>query len=501
MSRAFQLSAFFLLLLFAGCYPTKESLESEREELASEDFQWLTDLPPDLSHPLTLNEIIDLAICRNLELFVKESEISIQEDEALRVRWALLPQLNFNYEDSRRSQNAASQSKTLLPNGGSIVSPLYQVSSKNRTKSWDLGLVWNVLDFGITYFRARQEENKATIQEYEYERIRNLIILRATTAYWRAVSAKKALNRAEILLPEMYAQTERLKEELADRIYITKEQALSKVVYFYQREIQVKGFNDRNDSSDPAQGYGKEYESALLELATLMQLPPGVNYDIYIPSDYFPLELDLPSTNELFATALNYRPELYERDLDFKISTDNVNIAMISQFPSLQLFNIDNYNNNPFLLHNNWYQAGVRVAWNLLAYPQHQMEHVSATEQQERDMRNRLLLSEGVLSQVSLAYLLYEQNKEQFLIAKQVSDASSELSRLVQKEAEVGRKSKLEALQARIDAALALNNATKIYAELQSNIEQLNNAIGLPRYYSVFPSKEPDGDEDTTCCQ
>jgi phosphomannomutase len=40
-------------------------------------------------------------------------------------------------------------------------------------------------------------------------------------------------------------------------------------------------------------------------------------------------------------------------------------------------------------------------------------------------------------------------------------------------------------LQSQIDAALALNNASKIYAELQNTLEQLNNAIGLPRYYQM----------------
>lgn len=474
-----------LFLLLSGCYPTRCSLEQERMEIAEDDIEWLDSYPPDLSHPLTLNEIIEIAVSRNLELFVKAEEYQIQEDQADKLRWALLPDLNWDYDDSHRSQNTAAYSKFLNP-ALNVGPPLYQIGSPQHSRTWNLDLAWNVLDFGVTYFRGRQQENKASIEAYEYERIRNSVIFRVVSSYWLAVSSKLALERANILLPEMLDQTEKLKKELVDHIYLSKSQGLGKLVYFYQREIQVRGYNDRNDSSDPTQGYEKQLQDNLLQLAGLMQLPPGAEFDIALPeAEELSIEAFLPPVRELFDYALIYRPELFERDLEYKISADDVNIAILQQFPGVQLFNIDNFDNNPFLLHNKWYLAGVRTAWNLLQFPQNVMDHVIGVASEERDRRNRLLLSQAVLTQVSLAYLQFVQNQEQFRIAERVVKANQAVAALAEKESAVGKKSKLEALQAKIDLALARNNLMKIFAELQNNLEELNNAIGLPRYYKT----------------
>jgi multidrug efflux system outer membrane protein len=476
---------FLILLIFlCGCYPTRSSLENERSFEGQDDLVWLDECPPDYSHPLSLDEMIDIAVSRNLDLFVKAEEIAIQEDQATRVRWQLLPNLDYGFQDQRRSQNTASYSKFLNP-ALNVGPPLYQIGAPQHGQTWNLALAWNVLDFGVTYFRARQAQNKATQEIFEYERIRNNLILRIVSSYWRAVFAKRAIQRMEELLPIMLDQTAKLNRELEGKVYLSKAQGLAKLAYFYQREIQVRGYNDRNDSSDPTQGYEKEYESALLDLATAMQLPPGAALDVALPEGELGLEADLPSTGELFDLALQYRPELYQRDLDVKITKDDVTIAMIQQFPSLRLFNINNYDSNPFLLHNNWYLAGASIAWNLLDVPSNMMGHVIATETVERAYRNRLLLSQGVLSQVSLALIQFTQNKEQFDIAYKVYKANKAVADLAEAESLVGKKSKLEALQSKIDTNLSLNNVQKIYAELQSNLEQLNNSIGLPRYFQT----------------
>ncbi len=222
-----------ITIIFTGCYPTRCSLEEERQELAVEDLVWLDAEPPDLSQPLTLDQMISIGLSRNLELFVKAEEYQIQEDQADRLRWALLPNLNWSYEDNRRSQNTASYSTFLNP-ALNVGPPLYQIGSPQHSKSWNFALVWNVLDFGVTYFRGRQQENKATIEEYEYQRIANSLVLRIVTSYWRAVFSKLALERANVLLPEMLNQTEKLIGELKDQAYLSKSQALSKLNYLNQ---------------------------------------------------------------------------------------------------------------------------------------------------------------------------------------------------------------------------------------------------------------------------
>lgn len=474
-----------LIVLFVGCGPTPRALVEDREKLAVQDLITLNHCTPDLSSPLALDEIINIALRGNLELLVQAQQIDINADEVTKLRFALLPQLNFNYVNSHRSENTAETSKILNPPPGTPP-PLYQISSPQHSVVWSFELLWNILDFGVTYFRSRQQQDRTFIQAYEYVRIRNSVILRIVQSYWRAVAFKKALNRANILLPEMNQQTAKLNSELDNRAYLTKDQALAKLSYFYQREIQVRGFNDRNDSSDPTQGFEKEYENALLDLAQLMQLPPGAHYDIVIPEGELPYELELPDVKELFGVALVNRPELYETDLDYRISEDDVTIALIHELPGVELFASRNFDNNPFLLHNNWWLTGTRVVKNLFELPQNVMDYVIGKDSEELNYRRRLLISESVVTQVAISYLLYAQNRDQYILARKVADANQRTADLFDKESALGRRSKLEALQARIDTALAYNNAAKIYAELQGNLEQLNNAIGIPLYFSTF---------------
>lgn len=482
------------LSLSASCTPTTKELEKERLANSVVDITWLDDLPPDLDEPLTLDRIIEIALSKNLELFIQKETYQLQEDLAEKARWALLPELTVNFTDSRRSNSPASYSIFLDPTKNTATKPIYSVGSPKHVQNWDFGFLWNVLDFGVSYFRARQQSDKVASAYYEYDRIRNSVILRAIGSYWRAVAAKQALDRANMLLPEMNAQTDKLMNEIDKRLYITKDQALGKVVFFLQREIEVRGFNDRNDSSDPTQGYGKEYEAALLDLAALMQLPPGAEFSVYVPEDDLPYEVKLPDLNDLFGIALANRPELYSKDLEYKVTADDVKIAFIQSFPSLQLFNQDNWSSNPFLYKNRWYQAGMRVAWNLFDLPQHFMDIKAGTDSEEKILRERLFLSQGILSQVSLAYIQYSQNVEQYVLAQKVAKASFAVADLDEMESKVGKKSKLEALQSKVNAYLALNNAGKIFAELQTNLEQLNNSLGLPRYFTTF-KREPGEQE------
>jgi outer membrane protein TolC len=488
-------SAVFLLSVGCSTAPTEQELIRERIRFAGADYNWLGMCPPDLSHPLTLNEIVKIATERNLELFVKEREYAIQVEKVTRQKWLLLPSLNYNLTDTIRNKNTAALVDIANPPPNNAP-PLLEIGLPKDEHVWNLSLLWNIMDFGVSYYRVRQETDRAIVQSLEYERIRQSVILRLVTAYWRAVAAKRAMERAQVLIPEMAKQTERLNRELNNKVYLTKDQALSKLVFFYQREMEVKGFNDRPDSSDPTQGYAKEYDNAMLDLASLMQLPPGAHFELVMPED-FPYEVELPDLKTMFDLALINRPELYERDREFKIGIDDIYVAIIQELPIVQLFINKNHDSNRYLLFNDWYQTGLTLAWNLLQIPVHTTDQNIGVGEADLAIRSRLLLSESIITQVALAFLLLQQNQEQFLIAKNWANAAQQVAELSVKESIVGKKSKLEALQSRIDAALALNNATKIYAELQNNVEQLNNAIGIPLYFYTANEDQGYAESDT----
>lgn len=444
------------------------------------------ELPP--GSVLSLDDIITIALQNDLDLAVKRQRILIQKEVATADTLHMLPELNLAADVSKRSNSPASTSRTL--NSSSGLSPPSVSSYKTNFQS-SVGVLWNLLDFGLSYYQARQSANRINIDYLEYERARQNIILRVVRSYWKAASAKFAIDTAIPLVDELRVQREKLRKQIDEGIFLSDVDAYSKLARYYQREIQLKGFNDRTDSSDPTQGYEKEYENALVDLASVMGIRPGTNFDIQFDSD-LAYEVDLPEENDLENIALMNRTELYQNDTQLIISKDEVKKAILRQFPTVRLFDTEYYNQNRFLVHRDWLTAGAGITWDLFSIPYYHSLQEVAEDEVVLVKRDRLVLSMGILVQVNLGRILYEQNKEQYLLSLHNSIAQEKLMRSIHQQAALGKRSESDDINARIDAALAKVNAMKVYAELQNSIEFLNNAIGLPRYFKVENNSRQD---------
>lgn len=465
---------------------TTRDLVKDRSCLAKEDLSCLREDPDLPDKCLTLDDIIEIVLARNLDIAVKEQEWRVQNDVMRAEALTMLPNLLYDVNYSYRNRNTAATGQFLDP---TIPTPKPEFSTEQRSYQWDVTLLWNILDFGISYFRAKQECERSLITTLEVERIRQDLILRAVQAYWRAAVAKKAVEIAEPLVKDLTEQRKIMEKEIKDEVYLSKIQTQGRLASFYQREIQLKGFNDRTDSSDPTQGYEKEYQNSMVVLAQLMQLPQDYPFDI-CGFDNLDYEVDFGRSFDLDNMAMMCRPELYGRDLEEKIAIDEVYIAILKHFPNLQLFVGNFHDDNKFLVHKQWTSMGTRIAWDLLSWPLHNEEGRIGNDRQELARENRLLIAQGIISEIRIAEILYEQNKEQFVLTKNFADTNAQIASLSAKENAVGKQSYLELLSKRIDAALAMINALKVYAALQSAVEQVNNAIGAPRYFQTHSNTE-----------
>lgn len=431
---------------------------------------------------LTLDEMIEIAIQNNLDLAVKEQQYAIQRLITARSSLNMLPDFLIDTHASIRDNSPAAASKLYRPPGSPIVPPA--VSSPRRVFTADYGAIWNLIDFGISYYKTRQEADRTAIAYFEYERVRQNIILQVVQSYWRIVSSKFAVDTAIPLVKELVERRVKLEEEIRDGAYLSEIDTTALLGRYFQREIQLKGFNDRTDSSDPTQGYEKEYENALVQLASLMRMPPKTRFEVDIDVDWSD-EVDLPDIRELEATAILNRPELYSGDIQQFIAYDDVKQAVLQQLPSLSLSIQKFYDNNHFLVNNNWATAGINVIWHLLNIPKYYEEAKIGNYKAELARRLRMQLTMGILVQVNIAIQVFNQNREQYHLSKKYAEVSEHVAKLYTKQTDLGRKSVSDDVNARVDAALAKVNAVKVYAEMQSNLELLNNSIGLPRYFKT----------------
>jgi len=110
--------------------------------------------------------------------------------------YAMLPRLAANAGFDGRDNYSGGVGRSLIT-GEDNLSPF--TSSEKNVFSADLSLSWNVLDFGLSYIRAKQAADDVLIAEEERRRVANRVMQDVRIAYWRAVSAERILPSLKML--------------------------------------------------------------------------------------------------------------------------------------------------------------------------------------------------------------------------------------------------------------------------------------------------------------
>jgi len=454
-----------IILSNTGCYQGVTDLDALRIENLERDLSLIyqdVDLPYEV---LTLDEIIDIGLTRNLDLLVKELEYEYRKETASQSRLKMLPALTATGELSGRTENTGSFSQSLVP--GVPPAPA-SISSTQHTETWNVNLIWNILDFGLSYYRARQDANRALATKLEYERLRQNLVLNIVTQYWKAVTSKRAITKSVSVISDAEKQQGNIQKQMTAKV-ISEIQGLRSQNQLLNIEIQL-------------QVYQKEYHSARYQLMQLMGLPPCVNFEV-ADVEQFPTDVQLGEMCEMEDIALFNRPELYAADLDEKIMADEARLEMIQLLPNAELFGGPYHDTNKFLIHHNWQAAGVRASWNLLSLPQHIKGMRAGEARRDMSRESRIALSVGVLTQVYLSKLVYDDNLEQYLLAYELADVNYRMLGAAENERKQGKLHDADILHYRAEALLSEINAMKAYVDLQSALEQLNNAMGMPLYF------------------
>lgn len=299
--------------------------------------------------PIDLYEAMARALKYNLDHRVEQLAQAVKDRELELSSWDMLPQVVASGGYFGRSNQAGASSLSLLTRRQSLEP---STSTDRDVAAGDLTLSWDVLDFGLSYVRARQKADAALVAAEERRKVSNRILEDVRTAYYRAVSAQRLLAK----LTELQGAIGRTlddSERLAER-----RNAPPLIALTYQRELieieaQVKQL-------------GRELQIAKAQLAALMNLEPGTPYELVLP----PREAELPrvalDADAQVMAALANRPELRQLGYQGRINRRDLDAQILQAFPSLKGFAGVNADSNGFLFNNGWAQYGARASFNLL---------------------------------------------------------------------------------------------------------------------------------------
>lgn len=386
--RVFQMMAATSVVALGACSIVEPEplTDTQVETQVQKDLDRMFADQEPVSGPITLYEAMARAIKYNLDHRLKVMEAALATRRLTSAHLDMLPTLAANAGYVGRSNVLASNSESILTGAESLE---VSTSQDKNVGTADLSLTWNVLDFGVSYMRAKQEADRTLILEERRRKVVQNIIQEVRTAYWQAVSADRLLNRTAPLMERVTRALAQAREIEARRLQPPIE------VLTYRRDLLgiVRQLSSLR----------RQLASAKARIAALMNLP--------VSSDFRLADMDggravpdvaLPVA-DLERLALVRRPELHEEIYQERISRNEVTRAMLDLLPGIELDVGWNYTSNSFTLNNRWWDWGASIAGNLLDVVTLPTRLDAAEAQIEVVSTRRMALAMAVMTQVRVS--------------------------------------------------------------------------------------------------
>jgi len=172
----------------------------EPEEYLSEinsTFQGLFTGQQPLMGTLTLSESIARALKYNYDYRLANMQAVLRDTELGLASYAMLPAMTASAGYVHRTHELASSSESILTRTQSLEP---STSLDNDRMVADLNLSWNILDFGTSYFQAKQQADRFLIAQEQRRKVVNIIVKDVLSAYWSASISDAMIPRLQLIL-------------------------------------------------------------------------------------------------------------------------------------------------------------------------------------------------------------------------------------------------------------------------------------------------------------
>lgn len=462
-----------LLATLAGCAIRPEPFtEDERRQQIQDDKTAMYQNQEAASGPITLDEAMARALKYNLDNRLKLMEQALAHRQLDVANFSLLPQLTANAGYSTRDNVYGSSSEDLATGEQSLVP---STSQDQEYHTADLTFSWSLLDFGVSYFQAKQQADQALILEERRRKVVQVMLQQVRQAYWQAVGAQQLEAKITSVMQEA-------DKALADSRTIEQERLRSPLDSLnYQRQML--------DIIRQLEAVRDELVQAKPRLASIMNLPPGQDFKLAEPGQLQTpvITTDLTQMEEI---ALFNRPELVEAQYQERISVQETRKAIARLFPGVEFDAGGYYDSNSYLVNNDWNAAGVRVSWNLFNVFNIQNTRAAADAQVEVARSQRLALNMAVLTQVHVSYRDYQNRKHQFERSSDMFGVDQRILGHTRNAARTSADSRLQEIRASASALISELRLYQSYGALQSAYGQTLATLGV----DLLPKQLPDDD-------
>lgn len=459
-SKLFLVTA--LAAVVSGCAVTSQPIDRGlSEQRAKADLAQIYRGQEPLVGPLTLHDAMARAVKYNLEARVKVMEEALAQRQVDLATFDMLPRIAASAGYAGRNNRSASSSESVLTNTQSLEPSTSQDRDRNVA---DLTMVWNVLDFGVSYVTAKQQADQRLIVQERRRKVVQTIIQDVRSAYWRAIAADRLLGKIDALLAQVN-QAQADSETMSSQLIGDPVQALS-----YQRALM--------EATRQLEEQRKALTLAKTELAALVNLPMNSTFTLAADNGFEVPELKL-AMQDLEERALTNRPELREQDYQARITAAETRKAMLRMLPGLEFSVGGHYDSNSYLVNNQWADYGVRVTWNLfnvLSAPA--AINAAKAGQQVADAR-RQAMSVAVLAQLYVAKANLNESQRQFKVTEKLAGLDERIVTQLRNRQSANEGGRLNLIQAELNSLQAQLRRDLAYADLRNAYGQVFASAGF----------------------
>lgn len=344
-----------------------------------------------------------------------------------------------------------------------------KVPGDQRRYTFSTELSWNILDFGISYVRAKQAANDALVAEERRRRATNGILNDVRLAFWQSVLGEERMPQIKMVTAEIDLAMQQSRK-LAD---IGLQDPL--VALNYQQGLL--------DLRRQLKTYETEVFAGRTRLARLLNLHPRaalklqpVRHD----GDFEALRtIDMSALEDV---ALANRSELREADYNARKTKLDVYGAYAQMLPTLRLRVASMFDGTSSIEDKNWYEHGYSAAWNILGmYSAYERAAQSQRTVQSIEVR-RLALSLSVMEQVDIAREQLTNLEEDWRLARDTTNVNRRIWDIRKLRLPVTESDDLERIRAAVSYVASQIREDRAYIGLHKAYGDMLASLGLDQF-------------------
>ncbi len=461
--RAF--AVFGVALSLVGCALKLNPLpgNEQMDLLKNDNVQARANVEP-LVGELTLEDAMARGIKYNLDHRVRMMEQAVAVGQYDISRYDMLPKLTASAGYSWRNNYLITNAVNSVTGEPSLNDPF--ISSAKEFNTFGLSLSWNILDFGVSYYNAKQNADRVLVTMERRRKAMHLIMQDVQSAFWRAASAQK--------LHKNIQQTIGMAEKALKDSGKVEQENLSKPLdaLRYQKNLL--------DNMRTLETIEAELSAAKVELATLINLPPGTQIRIKEPRfDVAPGGVGHIPVETLEQLALLNNADLRESIYNARITVAETRKAIIRMLPGINFNYGPQYTDNSYYINKSWTELSANISGNLLGIIFQGPKIVSQGDA-EKELANqrRMAVQMAVLGQVHLAKQQYENAHRLFSRSRTIAEVDGRIASVTAGAEKEGAMSRAELVAARSSEIVSELRKYQTLAQLYAASGRLQATLG-----------------------